>query len=122
MDKSQLRKQLQEDQREIAGLMRIFKQRAPLIRGSVYPLRRKCGKATCRCQQGHLHESWVLSMPKRGRKRMCAVPKGQRLKWQQMADQYRRFRRARSRLVKLFAEILRRVDQLERERTMPPPP
>ena len=122
MDKSQLRKQLQDSQREVADLLRLLKQRPSLIRGSVYPLRRKCGKATCRCQEGHLHESWVLSVPDEGRKRMRAVPKGKRLKWQQMTDRYRRFRRARARLVKLFSEILKQVDELERERTVPPPP
>ena len=122
MDKSQLRKQLQDSQREIADLLRLLKQRPSLIRGSVYPLRRKCGKATCRCQEGHLHESWVLSVPDEGRKRMRAVPKGKRLKWQQMTDRYRRYRRARARLVKLFSEILKQVDELERERTVPPPP
>ena len=122
MDKSQLRKQLQDSQREVADLLRLLQQRPSLIRGSVYPLRRKCGKATCRCQEGHLHESWVLSVPDEGRKRMRAVPKGKRLKWQQMTDRYRRFRRARARLVKLFSEILKQVDELERERTVPPPP
>jgi len=122
MDKSQLRKQLQDSQREIADLLRLLKQRPSLIRGSVYPLRRKCGKATCRCQEGHLHESWVLSVPDEGRKRMRAVPKGKRLKWQQMTDRYRRYRRARARLVKLFSEILKQADELERERTVPPPP
>jgi hypothetical protein len=121
MDKSQLRKQLLESQEEVASLLQLFMQRPALIRGSVYKLRRKCGKATCRCQEGHLHESWVLSVPEKGRKRMRTVPKGKRLKWQQMADNYRYFRRARTRLIKLFAEILKLVDELERERTVPPP-
>ena len=61
MDKSQLKKQLLESQKEVASLFQLFMQRPALIRGSVYKLRRKCGKATCRCQEGHLHESWVLS-------------------------------------------------------------
>ena len=121
MTTSQLRKQLQMRQREASELLRLLKQRPPLIRGSVYRLRRKCGKAVCRCQQGHLHESWVLSVPEKGRKRMRVVPKGKRLKWQQMTDRYRRFRRARARLVKLFAEMMRLVDEVERERTVPPP-
>ena len=38
-----------------------------------------------------------------------------------MTDRYRRFRRARARLVKLFAQIIRLVDELERERTVSPP-
>lgn len=121
MDASQIRKQLRERQGEVADWLRILKQCPPLIRGSVYSLRRKCGKATCRCQEGHLHESWVLSVPEKGRKRMRAVPKGKRLTWQQMTERYRRYRQARARLVKLFAEILKLVDKLERERTVPPP-
>jgi hypothetical protein len=120
MDASQLRKQLQQSQREIGDLLRVLKQRRPLIRGNVYNLRRKCGKAGCRCQDGHLHETWVLSVPERGRKRMRTIPKGRRTQWREMSERYRRFRRARAQLVKLFAEVLKLVDQLERERTVPP--
>jgi hypothetical protein len=121
MDSSQLRKRLQASQRELSDLLRALKQRPPLIRGSVYPLRRKCGKSTCRCQEGFLHESWVLSVPEKGKKRVRVVPKGKRLSWQRMTERYRRFRRTRARLVKLFAEIIKLVDELERERTVPPP-
>ena len=52
---------------------------------------------------------------------MRAVPEGKLAQWQQMTERYRRFRRARARLVKLFAEIIKWVDELERERTVPPP-
>ena len=121
MDASQLRKHLQQCQREVGYLLRMLKQRRPLVRGNVYNLRRKCGKAGCRCQDGHLHESWVLSVPEKGSKRMRAIPKGKRTPWQSMTERYRRFRRARARLVKLFAEVIKLVDELERERTVPPP-
>lgn len=121
MDASQLRKQLQQCHRELSDLLRVLKQRRPLIRGNVYNLRRKCGKDGCRCLDGHLHESWVLSVPEKGRKRMQVIPKGRRTQWQSMTERYRRFRRARAHLVKLFAEIIKLVDELERERTVPPP-
>jgi len=121
MDAAQLRKQLQQCDRELGDLLRVLKQRRPLIRGNVYNLRRKCGKAGCRCQDGHLHESWVLSVPEKGAKRMRVIPQGRRTQWQAMAERYRRFRRARARLVKLFAEIIKLVDALERELTVPPP-
>jgi len=122
MDASRLRQQIQNRQRELGALLRLLQQRPRMLRGYVYKLRRKCGKPVCRCQEGHLHESWVLSVPDKGRKRMRAVPKGQRLTWQPLTDRYRRFRRARARLVKLFAEIIKLVDELERERTVPPVP
>lgn len=118
---SQARKQIRQRQREMGGVLRVLMEHPPLIRGSVYMLRRKCGKAVCRCRQGQLHESWVLSVPEKGAKRMRAVPKGKRMKWQQMSERYRRFRRARAGLVKLFAQILKLVDELERDRTVPPP-
>jgi len=121
MDASRLRKEIQQRQREISDQLRVLKQRRRLVRGNAYNLRRKCGKAGCRCQDGHLHESWVLSVPEKGRKRMRAVPKGKRAQWRQMTERYRRFRRARARLVKLFAEIIKLIDDLERERTVPPP-
>ena len=121
MGAAELRKQIQQRQRELSDVLRGLKQRRPLLRGSVYMLRRKCGKAVCRWLDGHLHESWVLSVPQKGRKRLRTVPKGKRTQWQQMTERYRRYRRGRARLVKLFAEILRLVDELERERTVPPP-
>jgi hypothetical protein len=121
MDASQLRQRLQQSQQEIGDLLRVLKQRRPLVRGNAYNLRRKCGKSGCRCQDGHLHETWVLSVPQKGRKRMRAIPKGKRTQWCSMTERYRRFRRARAELVKLFAEVLKLVDQLERERTVPPP-
>lgn len=62
-----------------------------------------------------------MSAPEKGKKRMRVIPKGRRTQWQTMAERYRRFRRTRARLVKLFAEIIKLVDELERERTVPPP-
>ncbi len=121
MDASQLRKLIQQRQGQISEHLGRVKQRRPFVRGNVYNLRRKCGKDGCRCQDGHLHESWVLSVPEKGGKRMRAVPEGKHAQWQQMTERYRRFRRARARLVKLFAEIIKLVDELERERTVPPP-
>ena len=121
MDASEIRKKLHDYQREASELLRIFMQRPPVMRGGVYRLRRKCGKAVCRCQQGQLHESWVLSVPENGAKRMQAVPKGKRMQWQQMTERYRQFRSARARLVKLFAEIIKLVDAMEQERTVAPP-
>lgn len=121
MNASEIRKKLLGHQKEASELHRIIKQHSPLMRGGVYRLRRKCGKAVCRCQQGQLHESWVLSVPEKGAKRMQTVPKGRRMQWQQMTERYRRFRSARARLVKLFAEIIKLVDAMERERTVAPP-
>lgn len=39
----------------------------PMLRGVLFTLRRKCGKANCRCADGDLHESPALAYPAGGR-------------------------------------------------------
>lgn len=39
----------------------------PLLRGVLFTLRRKCGKASCRCATGAAHESPALAYPSGGR-------------------------------------------------------
>jgi hypothetical protein len=38
-----------------------------MLRGTLITMRRKCGKPTCRCQQGHLHEGPALSVSVSGK-------------------------------------------------------
>ena len=38
-----------------------------LLRGTLITMRRRCGKPTCRCAQGQLHESPALSVSLSGR-------------------------------------------------------
>lgn len=38
-----------------------------LLRGTLFVLRRKCGKATCRCATGEPHETPALAYPVGGR-------------------------------------------------------
>jgi hypothetical protein len=119
---SRLRQELHRTGRQIAGVLREVMRREPMVRGIVYNLRRKCGKAGCRCGRGELHECWVFSGPDDGGvRRLRPVPKGALSKWSVLTERYRRARKARARLVNLFAEALRIVDDLERERTVNPP-
>lgn len=38
-----------------------------MLRGSLYTLRRRCGKPNCRCASGDAHESPALAYPRAGR-------------------------------------------------------
>lgn len=38
-----------------------------MLRGTLITMRRKCGKPTCRCQQGQLHEGPALSVSVSGK-------------------------------------------------------
>ena len=122
MDVSRLRQQLRETGRQIARQLCTLMEHTPLLRGGVYRLRRRCGKAGCRCARGELHESWVLLAREGGVQRMRAVPKGQTARWRELAEHYRHFRRARRELGRLYREVLRLTGELERLRSVPPPP
>ncbi|MHB1598501.1 MAG: DUF6788 family protein [Acidimicrobiales bacterium] len=38
-----------------------------MLKGSLYTLRRRCGKPNCRCASGDAHESPALAYPRAGR-------------------------------------------------------
>lgn len=60
-----------------------------LVRGSVFIHRRSCGKPTCRCAKGGLHESAVLSYSDRGRTRLVMLPASQVAAVRAATDRYR---------------------------------
>ena len=57
---SSLRSQLLQAQQRLPQLLEECLGREPLLPGSLYTLRRKCGKPNCRCSRGELHEGTVL--------------------------------------------------------------
>lgn len=44
-----------------------------MVRGSLFTLRRKCGKPTCRCATGEPHETPALAYPEGGRTRTLTL-------------------------------------------------
>jgi hypothetical protein len=66
-DLSSLRAQVLAVQQQMTELLDTFLGRTPLLPGSLYTLRRRCGKPNCRCAQGELHASTVLSYRGQGR-------------------------------------------------------
>ena len=80
--------------------------------GSLYLLRRKCGKPTCRCGQGSLHATWVLTRSVEGQAKLFSVPTEQLARLRQLTKTYRRYQRARAQWVKLTAQLLVQIDQL----------
>jgi hypothetical protein len=69
-----------------------------------------------------LHSTLVLSWSESGRTRLRTLRPQDRPGLRRAAEDYRRFRQARARLVKLQAQVLRAVDRLEKALRLPPPP
>ena len=58
---------------ELGHLLEVFLARDALVKGSVYTLHRRCGKATCGCARGPRHGTLVLSWSERGRARLVKL-------------------------------------------------
>ena len=113
---SSLRTQLGQAQQQLSALLEVWFGREPLLPGSLYTLRRKCGKPNCRCTRGELHESTVLSYRGAGRPQNISPPPDQLDALRRMTDDYRRVRQARAQFVRWQRELLALVDALEAAR------
>jgi len=118
---SRLRQALGQLLAELTLLVEVFVAREPIMRGSVYELRRKCGKPSCRCAGGaELHSCMAISWTARGRKRLRSIPKEQQAELGALTQRYQRFRKARARLLEVHAKMLAIIDKLEAARRKEP--
>ncbi len=113
---SSLRSGLLMAQQQLPQLLEACLARGPLLPGSLYTLRRKCGKSNCRCSRGELHESIVLSYRGQGRPRNISPLPEQLESLRTMTHDYRRCRQARAMLVRWQRQLLTLVDALEAAR------
>jgi hypothetical protein len=109
---SKIRQQLWLLYRAIAKTLRLLHTDAPMVQGSLYLMRRKCGKPTCRCARGKLHPVWVLTRSEAGKRRLYAVPVAELGKLRPLAREYRKWHRARALLIKQCNRLARLIDEL----------
>lgn len=123
-DLSRLRQMLRERYSPNPNDLGAFLSDQPLVRGTLYRHRRRCGKRTCRCVGGDLHESLVLTATIGGKTRFWKPALGRVEGLRECIERYRQFRRARAGLVKDHArrlrEMLRLIDAIAKARTRQP--
>lgn len=110
---SKLRQRLKVLSAEIERLVQKFFYHQPIIKGSVVELKRKCGKPNCRCNDGELHKSMVLSASIDGKTRMRAIPKDQLGDVESKVERYQKHRKSRARLTEIHREMLEIIDEIE---------
>jgi hypothetical protein len=124
------RDQASRQRRVLLGLLedygRLLRQLLALrelLKGSLYELKTRCGKPSCHCAspQGPPHSTTVLSWSEAGRTRLRAVGPQDRARWRRLTEDYRRFRHARARLVKIQGQVLLAIDRLEKALLRPSP-
>lgn len=110
---SQLRQTLLHVASEIGGLVKPFFSDRPVIKGTVYELKRKCGKPGCKCAQGELHTRMVVSASERGKTRLQVIPHGSLDEVQAKVRRYQDLRRVRARLGDIYRKMLKVMDEME---------
>ena len=98
---------------EMKQLVEPFFSDRPVIKGTVYELRRRCGKPGCKCAQGDLHARMVVSASEKGRTRLRVIPRGLFVEVQERVKRYQDLRRVRGRLVAIHRQMLRVLDEME---------
>ena len=110
---SRLRQSLVQLVNEMKRLVEPFFSDRPVIKGTVYELRRRCGKPGCKCAKGQLHARMVVSASEKGKTRLRVIPRGFLVEVQQKVRRYQDLRRIRVRLVAIHREMLKVLDEME---------
>ena len=110
---SQLRQSLAGLTNEIRQIVEPFFSGKPVIKGSVYELKTKCGKPGCKCAKGQLHPRMVLSASEKGKTKLRAIPRGFLVEVKTKVRCYQELRSARARLVEVHKKILKVMDEME---------
>ena len=115
---SRLRHALRQRLVDLERSLEVVFRRAPLVKGNVYEMARKCGKPSCACTRGELHRSMVLSWSERGKTQLFSIPPGRLAEVREKSQEYLRFRRTRARVSEIcqgMVALLDRIEKLRRE-------
>ncbi len=121
-DPSKIRQQLWRAHTAFERLLRRLARSQPMVQGSFYLQKRRCGNPNCRCARGQLHEAWVITRKAGAKGWTYMVPVEDRARLRQLTQEYRQYIRGRAVLSKRHAQILALVDQLAEQRMEVWPP
>jgi len=97
----------------IKGLVEPLFSHRPVIKGTVYELKCRCGKPGCKCARGELHARMVVGASEGGKTRLQVIPRGFLVEVQAKVRRYQELRRVRARLGEIYRKMLGVMDQME---------
>lgn len=116
-DLTLLRTQFVHLMEETGKLGQKLMEDEPLMRGTVYEMKRKCGGKNCVCvTEGKLHATMVITWSENGKTRMKSLPELDVADYQRLTDRYRDFRQVRKRIEKIFSEVFKLLNRAEAKR------
>lgn len=86
-----------------------------MIQGSFCLIHVKCGRSSCKCNQGRLHPHYRMSMRREGKQVSRAVPKEEHEWIAKVTDNYREYRRLLRSINKLDNQIKDLLDAYGKE-------
>lgn len=113
-----MRQRIGQLARQRRGVERVLLERCALLKGTLLEVRRTCGKPGCKCACGEKHTCWQVSASVEGKRRTWNVPRRYLVEVRRLTGNYRRFRRARAVWVRLNAGMLKRINEMEKGRTV----
>jgi hypothetical protein len=105
---------------QLREVLNVALARAPLVKGNVYEIARRCSTPNCSCLRGRLHRNMVLTWSEQGRSHMRSIPPVQLAELRKKSAEYLRFRRARAEVSVLHKKILKVLDQIQELRREAP--
>jgi hypothetical protein len=110
---SRMRQSLPQLINQMRQLVKPFFSDRPVIKGTVYELRRRCGKPGCKCARGELHARMVVSASEKGKTRLRVIPRGFLVEVQERVRRYQELRGVRARLGAIHRQMLKILDEME---------
>lgn len=113
---SKLRQQLGAKLSQLEDMLRPAFEVEAVLPGSLHVSRHRCGKASCHCSEGELHEALRLQIRfEDGIANRC-LSEEEAAFWRPRTEAYRRIRKAGRAFAKWQREVASLLDALERAR------
>ncbi|MBU4154507.1 MAG: hypothetical protein KKD63_16675 [Proteobacteria bacterium] len=113
---SRIRQRITRLTRKRQAVERRLLGRSELLKGTMLEVQRTCGKPGCKCARGEKHACYQLSASVEGKRHTWNVPRRYLAKVKPLAENYRRFRRARADWVRVNEQMLKLIGELESAR------
>ena len=117
---SKLRQKLGQLIKEKSQCMSIIFSDISMVKGGVYILNRKCGKLSCKCAStDYRHASHYLYKTEEGKNNIIYLKQEEVAKMKKLTQNYIKYRQARAQLIKNEKSIMKVINEIEAERTIP---
>lgn len=121
MDPARCRQELTTRIEELPDLLRPAYERTPLVPGVVYLRRIRCGKATCHCADGPLHEYMSLGTWAGGKRDVRRIrPEEDIEEHRTTTERYRAVRAMRRSFLQWSRRVVKLLDEMEAARIKSP--